>query len=137
MIATGRKILLTILASASMTKIVNACSVAVDPTNPTYDPIAENNFYGAIYFYSSIFLILAIIVSYFLSGRKTLWFVIVTITSVILMIPILFVFGIMFQDCGHTSLGIIKWYFLFLLFLFTFQIVSWIIGKRKSKEPLP
>jgi hypothetical protein len=132
-----KKLALTNLMLLTAIKSVSACSVAVDPNNPNYDPIAENNFYGAIYFYSSIFLILAIIVSYFLSGRKRLWFVIVTITSVFLMIPILFVFGIMLKGCGNISLGIIKWYFIFLLFLFTFQIVSWIIRKRRLKETLP
>ena len=128
---------MTILASASMTEIVNACSVSIDPNNPNYDPIAENNFYGAIYFYSSIFLILAILVSFFLFGRKRIWFVIVALASVFLMIPIIFVFGIMLQDCGNMSLGIIKWYFVFLLFLFIFQIVSWIKLRRKSMEKLP
>lgn len=137
MLATGRKILLTILASGSMTKIVNACSFIPDPNNLNYDPTAENNFYVGIFIYLSIFLFSAIVLLFFLSGRKNIRFVVTAIISVILMIPLTFVFGVILAGCGDNLVSVISIYFLFLLCLFIFQIVSWIKLRMKSLEKLP
>ena len=126
--------ILTILALFVSVKIVSACSV---DANSNFDPIAENNFYSGIYFFSSIFLIVAIIVSWFLRGRKGDWLVHITVISVFLMIPLTFIFAVIAQDCGYLVLKTLRAEFIFFLLLFALQIISWIIQRRKLKTMLP
>jgi hypothetical protein len=127
------------------TKIVIACSTAIDPNNPSFDPIAENVFYTKIYFYSLLLTILGIIVLYFLRGRKGLWLffaelkglwlIIITSLAVLFSIGFLFI-SIFIQDCGYTLRNTLGKGLLILLTLFFLQFVSWIGQIKRSKPKL-
>ncbi len=127
------------------TKIVIACSTAIDPNNPSFDPIAENVFYTKIYFYSLLLTILGIIVLYFLRGRKGLWLFfaelkglwLIIITSLAVLFSIGFLFILIFiQDCGYTLRNTLGKGLLILLTLFFLQFVSWIGQIKRSKPKL-
>ena len=115
------------------TKIVIACSTAIDPNNPSFDPIAENVFYTKIYFYSLLLTILGIIVLYFLRGRKGLWLFFAELKGlwliIIISLAVLFSIGFLFisifiQDCGYTLRNTLGKGLLILLTLFFLQFVS-------------
>lgn len=127
------------------TKIVIACSTAIDPNNPSFDPIAENVFYTKIYFYSLLLTILGIIVLYFLRGRKGLWLFFAELKGlwliIIISLAVLFSIGFLFisifiQDCGYTLRNTLGKGLLILLTLFFLQFVSWIGQIKRSKPKL-
>lgn len=126
-----------------MTKIVAACSTAINPNNPGFDPIAENGFYTKIYFYSSLLTILGIIVLYFLRGQKGsrlffaelkgLWLIIMTILALLFAIGFLFI-SIISVDCGNSLRDTVGKGLIILLTLFFLQFASW-VGQIKVSKP--
>jgi hypothetical protein len=124
---------LAILVLLISAKIVSACSVVSGATSPD----VENYFYTKIYFFSSIFLILAIIVTYFLRGRKSDWLMHTTVMSIFVMIPLTFVSALIAQDCGDLVTTVLRYEFIFFLLLFVIQVISWIMQRSKLKTELP
>ncbi len=126
---------LTILVLTFTTKIVNACSL--DISSNQVDPFIASNFYNKFYLLSALFFLFAIVITYFLQGRKNLWIVLTGffcfLTGFFMSLAIL-----ISNSCG--DLYITKYLggsLFFIVVLFLFQIVSWFILKRKVKSKIP
>lgn len=126
-----KKLALTNLIVLMTIKSVSACSVSY----PDYDSSAENYFYIKVYFYSSLAMILGIIILFFLRGKKGLWLIFTELTGIWLAvftaISVLFAAFILFgsvwtQDCGRSLRFTLGSFFIILLTLFFLQFASWI-----------
>lgn len=135
MLLTRKSLAITILVLLFMTKIVIACSTAIDPNNPGFDPIAETFSYGNFYFFSSIFVALFIVVFYFLTRQRKLWLLISAIISLLLMFPLTFLS--LMPSCGNSFLTFTRLAFIYFLFLFALQVILRIIQKKNLKLELP
>ena len=118
-----------ILVIFVIAKIANGCRY--DPGFA--DPNSENSFYTGIFFYASIFLNVAIVVTHFISRRRTILFIGAAIVSFVAMLPIS-LYGRWIQDCGEASRNFVGGYAVWLLILFILQLTFWITQVSRPKR---
>ena len=128
-----RKTALTILTLLIMVEVVSACEG--NSGDKTIREIAEVVL--SILFFSSYALIFPISILYFLRKRVGMWTIVSGLISLVLFIPALF-FAYFANPCDELY-GVIVFIteFLFMLFLFAYQLISWIRQRSKLKVKLP
>jgi len=128
-----KKAALTILILLLMVNVVSACQN--DGKDATIVSQLEALF--TVFFFSSYALIIPISILYFLRKRVGLWTIFSGLISLVLFIPALF-FAYFMNPCDELYVVIVFiTEFLFMLFLFTFQVISWIKQRSKLKAELP
>jgi len=124
MLLTGKKLLLTSLVLILLTKLVNACSYLPESKEQVLRKLAERDFSVKIYFYSTIFFIIANLALFFVRGRKDYWLPITMVAVGIISAPITLFAGV-FDMCGDTLIkGLQINFFIFMTFLL-FQLCLW------------
>jgi hypothetical protein len=129
-----KKLALTNLMFLMAIKSVSACTPAGDP-NSRFGGSAPTGVFDQIFFFASFGLLLPIVILFFLRKRKGLWTIILSILSLVLFIPAIFIVG-MFEPCGQgdSTSYVIKGVFFLMLLFFTFQIVLWISQRKTPLE---
>ena len=123
----------TLLILICFSKFGFACSPVPDPNNPNFDPIAETFFYGSIYFFASIFVLLSVIIFSLITRFKRNLFIPSSIISAFLIgIISLFSLGI-FDSCGFTFLLIVKGGLAYSVDFFATQILLWKFSREEIK----
>jgi hypothetical protein len=130
-----KKLALTILITLLSVNIVSAfCDKGNG--NPEFINSMIANFFG-IFFISSYLLTIPIIFLYVLRERVGMWTIVSALSSLVLFIPLL-IFEYSLNPCDATIGFIITVAeFVFMLFLFTFQLVSCIKQRSRLKAKLP
>lgn len=112
-----------------MIEPVLACDIS-----PEFSKIHESRlFYHEIFFYSSLALLIPIIILYFLRKRTEsgLWIVITAVISVFLTLFLGFIALLFFGTCTDVVFKIVRVELIIMLSLFLFQLFSW-ISQRKN-----
>jgi hypothetical protein len=127
-----KKFALAILILFLMVNIVSACEFSREEEEFR----KQLNVVFLIFFFSSYALIIPIVILYFLQKRVGMWTVITALVSLVLFLPLLF-FAAIADMCGYSGFVIATIEFIFMLFLFAFQLTSWITLRRKLKTEFP
>src|SRR5215203_6769552 len=101
MLFTDKRLLLANLVLVLLTKFVNACSYLPESEELYLQNLAERNFNIKLYFFSSIFLILANFVLFFARGKKDYWLLVTIIIVTFISAPITLFAGAI-DMCGDT-----------------------------------
>lgn len=127
-----KKLAITTLTFLCLVKVVIACkSVNANPeTNSTLE------FYQWAAFISSYVLLIPIVILYYLRQRNSLWTIITALVSLVFFIPLIGVTFSVYEDCQAKNYGqyIMTAEFLFMLFLSSFQLFSWISQKKTFRK---
>ena len=122
-----KKTALTILILILAVNVVSACELSSEKEKF----LEQLNGFGNLFLYSSYTLIVPIVIFYFLKKRTGMWTIITALVSLVMFFPILLLAGLA-DMCGYSAFMICASEFIFMLFLFTFQLFSWISQRKTS-----
>lgn len=129
-----KKLAIIILTLLFLVNFVIAC----ENSNNSSQTNSQLELYQWIAFISSYVLVIPIVILYFLRKKTGLWIIIAALVSLVFFIPSMMVVLAAYWGKCQADLYpqyIITAEFLFMLFLFSFQLFSW-ISQRKTFRKL-
>ena len=115
--------------------VAYACSVAIDPDRPGYDPIAENGQYNEVYVFAVLVLLpAAIFLGFILTGK--FWLGVILALSAIPLQIFLFVGLALGDSCGFFLHEFVRDELVFLSLIVAMEIIA-VFWKRNKRTLFP
>jgi len=106
-------------------KSVSACSYLPEHKEQYLQNLAERDFNVKLYFFSTVFLVIANIILFVIRNKKDYWLLAVIILTIIASIPITLFVGA--QDmCGNSIVTGLQANFVVFISFFIYQILLWV-----------
>ena len=122
---TGKNLLLANLGLVLMTKFASACSYNPEFREQVERQWAEREFNTKLFFFSTIFLITANIVLFFVRNKKYYWLLVTIVLVILFSAPITIIVGAV-DMCGDSKATGLQANFVIFMSFFIYQVLLWV-----------